>query len=266
MTVAGPSVRKLYVFDSTAATGHDLTATPGQVGEFNPPELEVVLQELTGSAATYPTVQPVGHEKTGDVTIPLWADSTLQALIDDWHGTTASDRRNARIIVHNWKMATAKNTPVDFGQAQLVKVTPKTPPAALNMLETTWRYNGKAHTGITLHALGAETADGGAPAGAGVDNAASSALGGTGAFGYSTYTADGATGLAVRIVDSADDITYGALITFTTVTATTGGGQISSLAATETVERYVDVDWDFTGSPGAGTTATFWVGFSRNLA
>ena len=266
MAVPGPSVRKLYVFDGTANLGVDLTSADGRVGAFDPPAVEVALQELAGSAASYPTMAPVGHESTEDVTIPIWADSALQGLIDDWHGTTASDRSNARVLAYNWKATEAKGSYCEFGKAYLSKVAPKTPPAELTQLETTWKFTGKAYVGICLHALGAETADGGAPAGSGIDHGASTALGGTGAFGYTTYTADGATGLAVRVVDSADDATYGALITFTTVTATTGGGQISTLAATETVERYVDCDWDFTGTPGAGTTATFWVAFARTLA
>lgn len=266
MTVGTPSTRWLYVFDGTANLGVNLTGTAGQVGAFDPPAMNVVYQELVGSAASYPTLAPVGHETTDDVTIPIWADSTLQELIDDWHGTTASDRRNARILAYGWCGADAKGIYCDFGQGYMAKATPKTPPAALNEFATTWRFNGSVKTGIVLHALAAETADGGAPAGSGIDNAASSALGGTGAWGYTTYTADGATGFAPRVVDSADDATYGALITFTTVTATTGGGQITALSATETVERYVDCDWDFTGTPGAGTTCTFWIAFARTLA
>lgn len=266
MAVPGPSVRKLRVFDGTANLGIDLTSTDGRVGEFHPPAIEIVHQELTGSAATYPTMHPVGHEMAEDVVIPIWADSALQGLIDDWQGVTPADRSNARILAYNWKATEAKGTYCGFGKAYISKVNPKTPPAELTQLETTWKFTGRAYEGICLHALGAETADGGAPAGSGIDHGASSALGGTGAWGYTTYTADGATGIAVRVVDSADDATYGALITFTTATATTGGGQISTLAATETVERYVDCDWDFTGTPGAGTTCTFWVGFARTLA
>lgn len=266
MTLVSTADRWLYVFDPTAATGHNLTGTDGQVGAFDPPAINVELQDLAGSASRNPVIRPVGYESTDDVVIPIWADSALQALIDDWHGTTASDRRNARIIAHGWKGADAKGIYCEFGQAYLSKVTPLTPPAQLTQLATTWRYNGKAYVGIVLHALSAATADGGAPAGSGIDGGASSALGGTGAWGYTTYTADGATGIAPRVVDSADDITYGSLITFTTATATTGGGQISTLAATDTVEQYVDCDWDFTGSPGAGTTCTFWVAFARTLA
>lgn len=266
MSVPGPSARWLYVFDSTAATGVNLTGTAGQVGAFDPPAINVVLQELSGSAATYPTVAPVGHETTDDVTIPIYADSALQDIIDDWHGVTTSDRRNSRIIAHGWKGADAKGVYCEFGEAYLSKVTPKTPPAALTELETTWKYANKARIGIVLHALSAVTADGGAPAGAGIDNAASSALGGTGAWGYTAYVADGATGFVPRIVDGADDATYAALITFTTATATTGGGQISSLSPSATVARYVDCDWDFTGSPGASTSMTFWAAFARTLA
>lgn len=265
MAVPGPSVRKLRVFDGTANLGVDLTSADGRVGAFDPPSIEIELQELSGSASTYPTMQPVGYKASEDIVIPIWADSALQELIDDWHGVTASDRSNPRILAYNWKTAEAKGAYCEFGQAYLSKVSPKTPPAELTQLETTWKFTNRAYVGICLHALGAETADGGAPAGSGIDNAASTALGGTGAWGYTTYTPDTSTGFLPRIVDSADDATYGALITFTTVTATTGGGQITTLAATETVERYVDCDWDFTGTPGT-CSCTFWVAFARTLA
>lgn len=262
MTTPGPSSRYVYVFDGTANLGVNLTATNGQVGEFHPPAIASSVQDLTGSASQNPAIAPVGHEMADDLTLPIWADSTLQGLIDDWHGTTPADRANARLVVVGWYAADAIGSKVDIGKAYLSKVAPKTPPAQLTELETTWKWDGLPQVGAdTLHELSAETADGDTEADS-IDNGASSASGGWGAFGYTTYTADGASGLAPRIIDSTDDITYGALITFTTVTATTGGGQGPTFVS-GTIERYVACDWDFTGTPGAGTTATFFIAFKR---
>ncbi|MBK8260273.1 MAG: hypothetical protein IPK80_02925 [Nannocystis sp.] len=261
MTTPGPSSRFLYVFDGTANLGVNLTGTLGQVGEFHPPAIEETLQELTGSAAAYPTIQRVGHSLSPDMTIPLWADSGLQGLIDDLMGTTAADRSDLRIIVTgiNSDVIAQKAT---MARGYLQRVEPKTPPAALTQVDATVKFTGVAHVGDILHELSAETADGDTEADS-IDGTAQSATGGYGYWGYTTYTADGATGVVVRVIDSADDITFGALITFTTVTATTGGGQYSPLGLTDTVERYVACDWDFTGTPGAGTTCTFYVGFQR---
>lgn len=261
MAVPGPSSRFLYLFDGTANLGVNLTGTAGQVGEFHPPAIEEVLQELTGSAASYPTVAPAGHSMSPDMTIPLWADSALQGLIDDLHGTTAADRSDLRLVVAGINTDTIGQR-VTCARGYLQKVEPKTPPAALTEFHATLKFTGYAAVADILHDLSAETSDGDTEADS-VDGGALSSTGGEGYFGYTTYTADGATGLAVRVIDSADDITYGALITFTTVTATTGGGQRSALATTADVEQYVACDWDFTGTPGAGTTATFFVAFKR---
>lgn len=262
MTVPGPGSRFLYIFDGTANLGVNLTGTLGQVGDFTIPGIEETLQELHGSAATYPTIQRVGYSSSPDWTVPLWADSGLQELLDDLHGVTAADRKDLRLVVAgiNSDVVGQRAT---CGRMYLRSVNPVTPVAALTEFHATFGFTGSAEIVTILHELSAETADGDTTGGDSQDGTASSATGGVGYFGYTAYTADGATGLAVRVVDSADDVTYAALITFTTVTATTGGGQRSELATTATVRRYTACDWDFTGTPGAGTTATFWVGFRR---
>lgn len=262
MTVPGPGSRFLYLFDGTANLGVNLTGTLGQVGDFTIPAIEEALQELHSSSATYPTIQRVGYRSSPDLTIPLWADSTLQALLDDLHGVTPADRSDLRLLVCgiNSDVVGQRAT---AGRMYLKTVTPMTPPALLTELHATFGFTGAAEILTILHELSAEIADGDTTAGDSQDNAASTATGGYGYFGYTTYTADGATGLAPRVVDSTDDVTYAALCTFTTVTATTGGGQRVALGLTETVDRYVATDWDFTGTPGAGTTATFFIGFQR---
>lgn len=262
MTVRGPSARWLYVFDGTANLGVNLTGTDGQVGAYNPPAVNHTLQDLSGSASINPVVVPVGHDVGEDVTIPLWADSTLQGLIDDWHGTTASDRSNSRLMVFGWYAADAAGVSCDIAEGLLKSVKPVTPQAELTRLETVWSFDDAPHVGAkVLLPLSAKTADGDTKT-TSINNSASSADGGWGCFGYTTYTADGATGIAPRIIDSTDDSTYGALITFTTVTATTGGGQGPTFVS-GTIEQYVACDWDFTGSPGAGTTATMFFAFKR---
>jgi len=265
VSVPGPSARWLYVFDGTANLGVNLTGTNGQVGEFDPPTFNETLQELTGSASTAPVVAPTGHRSTDDVTIPIWADSSLQGLIDDWMGTTEADRRNARIIVHGWKGADAAGVYFEAGRCYLSKVSPKTPPAALTQVETTWRYENAAEIGIVLRALAAATADGDTQSSS-IDHGAATALGGSGYWGYTALNLDSGTGFAPRVIDSADNVTFAALCTFTAVTATTGGGQRIALSPTATVRRYVASDWDFTGTPGGSATCTFWIGFCRNLA
>lgn len=262
MAVPGPSSRFLYYFDPTAALGFNLSGTPGRVGAFDPPAINAEYQELDGSFATYPTKQAVGYESSDDLTINLWADSALQELLDDLHGVTPADRRDERLIYYGWMSGDVVGKYFEACRFYQMKATPKTPQAKLTEFGVSFKPTGSIEIGIILHALGARTADGNSQA-ASIDNAAATTAGGTGFFGYTTYTADGATGLAVRVIDSADNASFAALITFTTITATTGGGQRSALSSTATVRRYVASDWDFTGTPGAGTTATFFVGFKR---
>lgn len=263
MSVPGPSSRFLYYFDGTANLGVNLTGTDGQVGAFDPPGTEVTLQNLEGSASLNPVVLPTGHKSTPDFTFPIWADSALQELIDDVHGVTAADRSDQRIIVVGWTGGNVIGQKVDIGRAYLSKVAPKTPAAMLTQLETTWRWTGLCYPGAhILQSLAAKTTDGNAQASS-VDNGAASTAGGIGFFGYTAYTQDGDTALVVRVVDSADNITFGALCTFSSVTASTGGGSVSELSTTATVKRYVSADWTFTGGAGAGTTATIFVAFRR---
>lgn len=262
MSVPGPSARYVYLFDPTASLGINLTGTDGQAGEFNPPAINTELQDVAGSASQNPVILPTGYESADEFQLPIWADSALQGLLDDLVGVTEADRRDARLIVVGWYAADAIGTKVDFGKAYLKKVAPITPRATLSQVMCTFQWDGIPYTGgLTLHALTARTADGDTKSSS-QDNAAASSSGGWGAWGYTTYTADGATGLAPRVIDSTNNSVWTALITFSTVTATTGGGQVPTFVS-GTVKRYIASDWDFTGTPGAGTTAAFWIAFKR---
>jgi hypothetical protein len=104
--------------------------------------------------------------------------------------------------------------------------------------------------GVSLHALGAETADGNA---ASVDQAASTSNGGVGSLHVTAYT--GLTQAVIKIQHSEDDSVWADLITFTTVTAATS----QRSTASGTVNRYVRSTIDVTGT---GST-TYAVAFAR---
>lgn len=260
MTVPGPSSRFVYYFSASPALGVNLTSTNGQVGAFNPSGIDETIADLTGSASTAPAVVQTGHAVSPDFVLPIWADSTLQGTIDDIHGTTAADRITRRILVVGWMSGDVAGKYADVGAAYLKMVKPTTPHAMLTLLETTWAWENRVYPTLILHPLAARTADGDTEASS-VDGAASSANGGIGYWGYTALNLDGGTAFAPRVIDSADNATFGELIAFTAVTATTGGGQAS--AVTGTIERYVASDWDFTGTPGGSATCTFWIGFHR---
>lgn len=78
---------------------------------------------------------------------------------------------------------------------------------------------------------------------------------------------DGGTALVVTIRDSDDDITFADLIAFTNVTASPASEEVEQAAAASPsdIERYVEIDYEFTGGAGASRTATFAVGVARVL-
>lgn len=94
---------------------------------------------------------------------------------------------------------------------------------------------------------------GGGTAASVIDNAASSANGGV---GYLHCTALDAGTAVVKIQDSADNITYADLITFTNVTA---ANTAERKTVTGTVDRYTRATWEVTGG-----TASFHTSFGRS--
>lgn len=93
-----------------------------------------------------------------------------------------------------------------------------------------------------------------------VDSAASSALGGVGYLQLTALTLGGYTNLVVKVRHSADHASWADLLTFTAKTAI---GAERKTVATNPIERYLAISWAWTGA-GAGPSATFAVGFTRN--
>jgi hypothetical protein len=104
---------------------------------------------------------------------------------------------------------------------------------------------------LVQHALSSEVATGQA---ASIDNGAQTTNGGVAYLMVPDIT--GITNLAVVIEDSADNVSFATIGTFTGVTADRNAQR---LAIAGTVRRYTRTRWTFTG---AGS-AQFWVGFGR---
>jgi len=105
---------------------------------------------------------------------------------------------------------------------------------------------------ISLHPM---TPEAGSPVnGTGVNDVAAATT--NGARGHLAFqSTDGS--VVVKIQHSSDNITYPDLITF--ATKTTPGGDIQTIAPAVTINKWLRAQWTRTG----GTTATFFVGFSR---
>ena len=257
MSVPGPSSRFVYF------AGWDLTTTCGLLGEFNPAGFEETLQDLRGSHSAVPCLASVGYRVADDLVFNLWADDSMQDLLDDLHGETAGDTEAERVVIYGWTGGDVIGQLCEFASAYIMKPEPKMPMAALTELTATFKIDGRLSIGHILHELSAETADGDTE-GTSIDNTAASSAGGWGAWMYHTLDDDGGDGLDARVVDSADDIAYGALIAFTSVAdggGITRGAEIKSVSGE--VLRYVASDWDFTGAPGGSETCTFIIAFER---
>ncbi len=123
-----------------------------------------------------------------------------------------------------------------------------------------YQVTGKVEDGLVLHAHAQETAASGDTESSPVDNSALSAIGGAGYLEVSELALGGYTDVTVKIRDSADDIAYGDLITFTNVSSAQTGKR---KAVAGTVERYLAMSWAFNGA-GAAQSITPMVGFARN--
>jgi len=263
VTVPGPSARWLML------DGWAISAS-GFVGAFDPAPVEEALEELDSSFAVAPVIQPVGFHAAGDLVIPFWADSTLQDLIDDLQGVTATDRRVKHVLCYGWYAAAALPTafvPVKFEAVDAYQVTVKatTPPSALTMFEATVKPTGELSIGDVLKPYGATTIDG---AGAGdttaayVDGGAGSApstSGGEAWMQWSDLDLDGSTSFDAEIQDSANAIAWATCVAFTVATLARGAEHVS---VTGDVERYVAAAWSYDGFAGAPTVNTF-IGFER---
>lgn len=130
---------------------------------------------------------------------------------------------------------------------------------ALHRANASHLGSGKVEEGIILHELAAETTDPGNTDAASVDNAASSANGGTGYAQVSALTLGGFSNVGLSVRHSADNVTFAALINFANVSAAPAAERKT---VTGTVNRYLSAGWDF-GGVGSGQSVTFMVGFHR---
>ncbi len=93
-----------------------------------------------------------------------------------------------------------------------------------------------------------------------VDNAASSANGGSGYLEVIALALGNRTNLLCKVQHSVDNITYIDLVTFTAVTTAPNGQRVTVAG---TVNRYLQSQYAWTGG-SSGQSATVMIGFYRN--
>jgi hypothetical protein len=129
----------------------------------------------------------------------------------------------------------------------------------LHKANAAYQGAGVVEEGIILHPLGTVTEDGDTED-TGFDGGAQSTDGGAGYLQVTSLDLDGHDDLTVVVRDSADDITYADLVSFTAVTA---APEAERVEVAGTVERYLAVAYSFSGT-GTSPSATLMAGFSRH--
>lgn len=254
MTTPGPSARWLMM------DGWNLTTTAGLLGDMTPLSHGQNVSDLTGPPSTAPVFLPAGYEDSGTFEAVIWADSSLQDYLDDLHGVTPADRNLPIDVCYGWSIATVTYGSMFEGfRGYMSEVEPMGPKADLTRFRVKVQPTGDLSVGEVLLPLSTKTADGTTEANK-LDNTASSSGGAHCFLQVTALTLDGATNLACEVEDSADDITYGTLQAFTVVTAAPAAEKVS---VTGTVEQYAAAKWTWTDGAGAGSTATFFIGFER---
>lgn len=230
--------------------GYDIVGLSQTLGDSR----EAILREVTGLGDTWPE-----HDDTG----LRRGEFSTDGFYDDATGATnellSGQAGVSRIVCYGLEGNTIGRKFTGLAGALTGKYVRTAQLAEFHRARGEWMVSGQVDEGVILHELSAETADGNTEGAESVDSGASSAAGGAGYLQVSAITLDTATNLVVKIRHSADDITYADLITFTAVTAR--GAERKTVAGT--VNQHLATSWAWTGGAGAGSTATFLVGFAR---
>lgn len=129
---------------------------------------------------------------------------------------------------------------------------------AFHKANASYQGSGVVEEGVIVHALGAETTDGDSEA-ASLDSGAGTTSGGAGYLQVTDLTLGGYDDATITILDSADDTTFAALVTFTDVSAAQTAERIEVAGS---VGRYIAASWAFNGT-GSGPSISFMAGFHR---
>lgn len=139
-----------------------------------------------------------------------------------------------------------------IAQTDLTSYDISSPVADVVSVSAELQADGGIDTGVSLHALGAETATGTATS---VDNSASSSNGGVGHLHVTANAHDDT--VTIKVQHSADNSTWADLDTFTVVSASTTTSERRVVAAGTTVNRYIRASHTLAGSGSVSYQLSF---------
>jgi hypothetical protein len=134
---------------------------------------------------------------------------------------------------------------------------------ALHKANARYLITGQVDEGVILHALGPESGATGNTETTPADNGAQTTAGMVGYLQVSQLVLGGYTSFNVKLRSSPDNVTYSDVAggAFAAVTSSATAQRI--VPSIGTVPRYLAISWSYAGA-GAGQSATFMVGASRN--
>lgn len=239
--------------------GYDILALAGFVKEMDPFGFEQVLEETTGPASTRPTFAGTDFILDTPLALTMFYETNGEALFEAFrqaqidsatvHGSACwgaggallGDECNlAQVLLKDFKMGTPNR---------------ETTKAVASLTATKGVWAGRivaplaARAGATWNTQSTS-----------LDNTASSANGGVAVHQVNALTLDGYTSFTETLKHSADNITFAALVTFTTVTAAPAHEVPAHV--TGTVNRYLATSGAYVGA-GTSPTVTLLTGFAR---
>jgi len=220
-------------------------------------EVEAITEEAKGLGVVWPEPTP-----TGDKVATLTQEGYFDDETDGINDALSEQQGVARVITYGVEGNTIGKTCIGMAGSYASKYARIPQKQQLTRAKAAYTISGVVEDQVEiLHELAAEAGDGNTEGAESVDSGASSANGGSGYLQVSSVTLSGRPSVVVKLRDSADDITYADLITFTAVTARTA----ERVTVAGTVDQYLAASWAWGGAGGA-PAFTFMAGLHRNAA
>ena len=217
-------------------------------------ESEAMLERTDGLGDSWDELTPTGKQKVSLTQDGALFDTTANRIHDLLNG----QRKTSRVVCHGVEGNTIGQAATGLAGVFGMIYTKVLELDGLVKANVRYTVSGEQDEGKILHAHTQDTAAGNTE-GSSVDNAASSANGGAGYVQVSQLTLGGYDDAVLKIRDSADDIVFADLITFTAVTVEPAAER---LTVAGTVDRYLASSLAFSGS-GSSPSITWMAMFAR---
>lgn len=224
---------------------------------------EATLEESHGFGDTWVEQSAVGQNR-GGVSHKGFLDDADNATIDALvHESGTQKPGTSRVLCALLEGNTQGKKAIAFRGAMESKVARNAARGELTKISAEYLNNGAVDEPKIIQVLAAQSAAGAGSSGS-LDNAASSATGGTAYLQITSLTLGGYTSVTIKLMESSDNGVGDAWAQVGTafVAATAIGAQAINIATGTTVERYLRAEITWNGA-GAAQSVTYAVLFQR---